>query len=202
MSILQPDRNYTFSQIFSLRIEAKDLAREFGYQLQRSWLNLPQYDGELDRIEQTRSRITEALPYVSLSTETARREILISPLLLDLVYYTKSELKIEYPIQVTRQLQGTLDYLLESQDSLLVVEAKKEDLDYGLTQLVAELIALDRWENSSNRTHLIGAITTGKIWEFATLDRTTKRIQQGLNSYRVPEDLETVLRILIRTLNP
>ena len=202
MSILQPDRNYTFSQIFSLRIEAKDLAREFGYGFERSWLNLPQYDGELDRMEATRSRITEALPYVSLSTETARREILIAPLILDLVHYTKSELKIEYAIQVSEQLQGTLDYLLENQDNLLVVEAKKEDLDYGLTQLVAEMIALDRWENSSDRTHLVGAITTGKIWEFATLDRTSKIIQQGLNSYRVPEDIEMLVRILVRTLNP
>ncbi|MDB9519222.1 hypothetical protein PN466_19945 [Roseofilum reptotaenium CS-1145] len=200
MTILKDDQTYTFSQISSLRIEAKDLAHQLGYGFQREWLNLPQYEGALDRTEQTRSRIEEALPYVSLSTETARREILIAPILLDVVHYTKSELKIEYAIKVSEQLQGSLDYLLEGKDRLLIVEAKKEDLDYGFTQLVTELIALDQWEKSTDQDCFIGAITTGKIWEFATLDRTTKTIQQGLNSYRVPEDLETLLRILVCTL--
>lgn len=202
MSLFESEKTYTFSQISSLRIEAKDLAHQLGYGFKREWLNLPQYEGELDRAEQTRSRIEDILPYVSLSTETARREVLIAPILLDVVYYTKSELKIEYPIKVTEQLQGSLDYLLEGKDRLLIVEAKKEDLDYGFTQLVAELIALDQWEKSTDQDRFIGAITTGKIWEFATLDRTAKTIQQGLNSYRILEDLEPLLRILIRTLIP
>ncbi|MDJ1170233.1 hypothetical protein PMG71_12405 [Roseofilum sp. BLCC_M154] len=200
MKILDPEISYTFSQLSSLRIEAKDLAHQLGYGFKREWLNLSQYEGELDRAEQTRSRIEEALPYVSLSTETARREVLIAPILLDVVYYTQSELKIEYPIKVTEQLQGSLDYLLEGKDRLLIVEAKKEDLDYGFTQLVAELVALDQWEKSTDQDRFVGAITTGKIWEFATLDRTAKTIQQGLNSYRVPEDIETLLRILVFTL--
>jgi len=46
----------------------------------------------------------------------------------------------------------------------------------------------------------VGAVSTGTIWQFGTLDRAAKHIEQGINSYRVPEDLEPVMRILVATL--
>jgi hypothetical protein len=79
---------------------------------------------------------------------------------------------------------------------------EEEDLTYGFTQLVAEMIALDRWEKTPNQQILIGAVTTGFIWKFGRLDREQKHFQEGLDSYRVLEDLEPLLRILIRTLIP
>ncbi|HAA30103.1 MAG TPA: hypothetical protein DCE56_23480 [Cyanobacteria bacterium UBA8553] len=200
MRVLDPNQSYTFSKIFELRIEPDDLVTEFGYTLERTRLNLPQYSGELDRLEERRSRIEEVLPYVSLASETSRREVLISQVVLDLVHYTKAQLRIEYPIKVTEQLQGYLDYLLRSQTKLLVIEAKREDLDYGFTQLVAEMIALDQWDKAPEQSTLIGAITTGKIWQFGRLNRVTKHLEQGLDSYRVPEDLEPLMRILVQAL--
>lgn len=200
MPLLDPHQSYTFSKFFELKIAPKDLAKEFGYNLDRTWLNLPQYQEELDRLNDLRSRLIEVLPYCDLSNEASRREVLISPVLLELVRYTKSELRIEYAIKVEERLQGNLDYFLENHSQLLVVEAKKADLDFGLTQLVAELIALDRWQIENDRPYFIGAVTTGKIWEFARLDRHSKHIEQGLTSYRVPEDLDSLMRILVCTL--
>ncbi|MEB3883609.1 hypothetical protein [Lyngbya sp. CCY1209] len=200
MPIFDRDRPYTFSQIFELKIDPEDLAEEFGYTLERSRLNLPQYSGELDRLENLRSRIEEVLPYVSLTSEASRREVLISPVVLDLIHYTKASLKIEYPLKVTPQLQGVLDYLLRTQNQLLVIEAKREDLTYGFTQLIAELIALDRWDKTPDNPILIGAVTTGNIWQFGRLNRESKQIQQGLDSYRVPEDLDPLMRILIQAM--
>jgi len=141
MKILDPNQNYTFSRIFEMRITAQDLAQELGYQFTRKWLNLPQYTGNLDRLSDLENRLNEILPYFDLSNETSRREVLISPIILDLVHYTKSEVRIEYPLKITNQLQGYLDYWIQNQQNILVIEAKKEDLDYGLTQLVAELVA-------------------------------------------------------------
>ncbi|MEB3279010.1 MAG: hypothetical protein VKK42_08855 [Lyngbya sp.] len=201
MKIINPEQSYTFSKIFELKIEPKDLAKYFGYSFSRTKLNLPQYQGDLDRLNQLKERIEEILPYASLSSEQARREILISPLIVDLVHYTKSEIFIEYSIKVSEQLQGNLDYFLENVNSLLVIEAKKEDLDYGMSQLIAELIALEQWQENKQQTHLVGAVTTGKIWEFALLNREQKQIEQGLESYRVPEDIEPLMRILVRTLS-
>jgi hypothetical protein len=200
MSILNKDQSYTFSKIFEMKIEAKDLAKEFGFSFSRKNLNLHQFEGELDRIEQTKERINEILPYVSLANEIARREFLISPVIFDLIHYTKSEVRTEYQIKINEQLQGYFDYLIERQNNLLVIEAKKADLDYGMTQLCAELIALDQWETMGDQEVILGAVTTGKIWEFAKLNRAKKHIEQGLESYRVPEDLEILMRILVQAL--
>ncbi len=200
MKVINPEQSYTFSKIFELKIEPKDLAKYFGYSFTRKKLKLSQYQENLDRINQLKERIEEILPYASLSSEAARREILISPLMLDLVHYTKSEIFIEYSIKVSEQLQGSLDYFLENANNLLVIEAKKEDLDYGMTQLIAELIALEQWQENQNKNYLIGAVTTGKVWEFARLNRDQRQIEQGLESYRVPEDIEPLMRILVQAL--
>jgi hypothetical protein len=93
-----------------------------------------------------------------------------------------------------------LDYLIRGRNELLVIEAKRQDLDYGMTQLVAEIIALDQWESTPDQPTLLGALTTGKLWEFALLDRAKKHIDQGLESYRVPEDLDPLMRILVQAL--
>lgn len=71
-----------------------------------------------------------------------------------------------------------------------------------MTQLIAELIALEQWQDNKDQAYLIGAVTTGKIWEFARLNRGERQIEQGLESYRVPEDIDTVMRILVRALSP
>jgi len=200
IKILNPDESYTFSKYFELKIEAKDLAREFGFTFERKRLNLPQYTGELDRIEQTQNRINEILPYVSLTNESARREWLVSPVLRDIIHYTKVEIRIEYPIKVSKYLQGNLDYFLESTNQILIVEAKKADLDFGMTQLLSQLIALDQWQEDLTQSHLIGAVTTGKAWEFARLNRQSKHIEQGLEDYYIPNDLDSLTRVLVQAL--
>lgn len=200
MPILNPEQSYTFSNFFEMCISPQDLAKEFGYNFSRKRLNLPQYQENLDRLNELQARLEEVLPYFSLASETSRREVLVSPIILDLVHYTKSQVRIEYKIKVNEQLQGYLDYLIENRNNLLVIEAKKEDLDYGMTQLFAELIALDKWQDNHQQNQLIGAVTTGKLWEFAQLNREEKHLIQGLDSYRVPDDLDPLMRILVQAL--
>ena len=106
MSLLNPNQSYTFSKIFELKPEVEKLIQEFGYSLRRTRLNLPLYSGEIDRFCDTQNRIEELLPYVNLANETARREVLIAPVVVDVVHYTRAQLRIEYPIKVTEQLQG------------------------------------------------------------------------------------------------
>ncbi|WP_414585150.1 hypothetical protein [Scytonema sp. PCC 10023] len=205
MSILDSNQSYTFSRYFELGFEASELAQEFGYSLTRKTLNLPEFPDELDRLGELRDRIEEVLPFVPLTNELARREILISRVVTELIHYTQAELRIEYNLKVSNWLQGNLDYLLrvKSVNQLLVIEAKYEDLTRGFTQLVAELVALDQWSGSTTLDQqpiLIGVVSTGTIWQFGRLDRNTKHFEQGINSYRVPEDLEQVMRILVAAL--
>ena len=95
-NILNSEEGYSFSTFFELKIEAQDLAKKCGYSFERKWLNLPQYEGELDRSPQTQERIEEILPHVSLTSDRAKREILVSPIIRDLIYYTKANVRIEY----------------------------------------------------------------------------------------------------------
>lgn len=198
-SIIQPDRSYTFADYFKLNFAPQDILAYFNVTLQRRNLTLPSYRGTLDRIDELNDRIVESLPRVGLSSEIARREFLIAPVLVDVLHYTQAQLNVEYPISVSHQLKGALDYLLQDRQTFLVIEAKKEDLERGFLQLAIELIALDRWIESEQPI-LYGAISTGSIWQFGRFDRQSSQMTQDLNLYRVPADLEALLRILVGIL--
>lgn len=194
----QLDQNYTFADYFKLNYEPEDILGYFGYELQLQNLELPRYTGELDRLQSLQQRIEESLPYISLTSEMARREFLIAPILIDLSHYTQAKLRVAYVINASSQLKGELDYYVQSQNNLLVIEAKNADLQKGFTQLAVELIALDRLlEMTPDTLQLPGAVSTGNIWQFGVLDRQNKCITQDLILYRVPTDMEELLRILV-----
>ncbi|WP_414619348.1 hypothetical protein [Calothrix sp. CCY 0018] len=197
--LLDSNRYYTFSNYFELGFSADDLVAEFGYSFERNFINLPQYSGNLDRITDLKLRIEEILPYVDLENEATRREILIAPIITDLIHYSRAKLKIEYPIKVSNLLQGKLDYLLRSITNIIVIEAKQADINRGFTQLTTEMIALDQWIDS-DQSEILGAVTTGNIWQFGVLYREQKLIKEGINLYRVTEELETIIRILLKAL--
>ncbi len=199
-SIIQPEQSYSFSDYFKLNFAPQDILAYFGVSLQRRSLQLPHYLGELDRLTDLKSRIEESLPRLSLTSEMARREFLIAPVLTDLLHYTQATLNVEYPVAVSDQLKGSLDYLLQNHQTFLVIEAKNEDLERGFVQLSIELIALDQWIES-DQTILYGAISTGNIWQFGRFDRQSRAITQDLDLYRVPADLDDLLRILISILS-
>jgi hypothetical protein len=201
IAIIQPEQSYTFSDYFKLNFAPQDILAYFGVSLQRRSLQLPQYVGTLDRFTELKSRIEESLPRLSLTSEMARREFLIAPVLTDILHYTQATLNIEYPVNVSNQLKGYLDYLLQNQQTFLVIEAKNEDLERGFVQLAIELIALDQWIES-DQPILYGAISTGNIWQFGRFDRQTRAITQDIDLYRVPADLNDLLRILVNILEP
>lgn len=200
-AIIQPDQPYTFADYFRLNFAPQDILAYFGVTLQRQAQHFTPYSGPLDRLTDLKTRIEESLPRLSLTSEMARREFLIAPVLMDVLHYTQATLNVEYPVAVNHQLKGSLDYLLQNQHTFLVIEAKNENLERGFLQLAIELIALDQWIES-DQTILSGAISTGNIWQFGQLHRQARQITQDLNLYRVPTDLEALLRILIHLLNP
>jgi len=205
MALLDPEKSYTFRSYFEMRIDAIDLAPYFGYSLVAKPLALEHYQGPLEGLPQLSKRLIRVLPRLVSRNEQAKREMLVAPMIEEATAVTDALLRVEHPIKVSHQLQGEIDYLLSigNLTELLVVEAKRDDLDYGFTQLMAEMIAVDQWERSptvEQQSVLTGAVTTGTLWQFGVLDRKSKVITQGLNTYRVPEELEEILRILIHKL--
>lgn len=197
LNILQSQQSYTFRSYFEMPYEADDILRELDYSLVRSRLALPQVDQAPDYLPELQQRIEDTLPFVSLSNETARRETLVSPVMLEVVRDCQCQMRIEYPLAVNNWLKGTFDYLLRSDHSLLVVEAKKDDITRGFTQLAVELIALSHIEEQSV---LYGAVTMGDVWRFGKLDRDRQEITQDLSLFKVPDDLEPLVRSLLGIL--
>lgn len=198
MAILQKDKSYTFSDYFELNYPTEDIVAELGYEYHLTQLTLP--CGNLDHsLQQLRSMFYEKLPYISLTSETARREVIIAPILLELLDEIKVKIDIEYPVYVNEYLKGTLDYWVHSRHQFLVVEAKKADMEKGFTQLAVELIAMDHYLETAS-DFLYGAITVGDMWRFGTLERQQKRILKDIDSFRVPLDLEALFQVFIGIL--
>lgn len=91
-------------------------------------------------------------------------------------------------------LKGNLDYLLRSTQSLLVVEAKNDDITRGFTQLAVELIALSKVEEQEV---FYGAVTIGEVWRFGMLRVNQQQIIEDITLYSLPDDLEELMTILV-----
>ena len=206
MTTINAQQAYTYSRYSELQIDPIDLCEYFGYRLDIvNELSLATLTGALADLPQLQQRLSRISTRLISRNEQSKREMLVAPVVEYVVEIADALIRIEYAVKVSHQLQGTVDYLLSIDNlaQLLVIEAKRDDLDYGFTQLMAELIALDQWERSPSRESqpiLLGAITTGAIWQFAALDRVEKKIRQGVRSFRSPEDLDEIVRNLVGSL--
>lgn len=199
--ILKEGQAYTFRSYFELPYETEDILAELDYTFSRERIKLPQSTRQPERLPNLRQQIEELLPLVALSSETARREILVAPVLAELARFCHCQMRLEYPLNVNSRLKGNLDYLLRSDkinsQNFLVVEAKNDDLSRGFTQLSAELIALAQVEELDI---LYGAVTIGDAWRFGKLTVQPQHITQDITLYRVPDDLEILMGILVGIL--
>ena len=196
--ILDEGREYTFRSYFELPYETDQILAEFDYSLIVAELSLPHTSRELGEIASLKQRITETLPFVSLSSETARRESLVSPVLLDLVRYCQCQLRFEYTLNVNSWLKGNLDYLVKSERELLIIEAKNDDMTRGFTQLAVQLIAMSQVEDQNI---FYGAVTMGEVWRFGKLDRNRQTIFRDIHLFQVPDDLEDLLKVMVGILD-
>ncbi len=195
--ILQEGQTYSFRSYFELPYEPDEILAELGCTLVSSRLDLPRTAQPLAGVPELRQRLERILPLVNLTNETARRETLVAPVLMEVASLCQCQLRIEYTLNVNPWLRGSLDYLLRARQSLLVVEAKKDDLSRGFTQMAVELIALAQVEA---QTTLYGAVTLGNVWQFGVLDVVRQQIVQDLTLYILPDDLETLMAILVGIL--
>lgn len=193
--ILQAGESYTFSRYFELSFTIDDILAELDCTIERKNLALPESSETLN-IQFLQQQIQRNLSHIDLVNETTRREALIGPILFEVCDLTNQRLNIEYSIAVNDYLKGTLDYYIAAPQNLLVIEAKQSDLVRGFTQLAIELIALDQWTKSPSDL-IYGAVTTGEDWRFGVYSRVNRQVTQDQKRYRVPEDLSTLVKIII-----
>lgn len=193
--LILTEGSYTFSKYFDLAFETGDILRELGYSFDTRALQLPSSQMSAQSEASLAAELQDNLAMVDPSSETARREALIFPVLKAVCHANLLKLRIEYPIRVSELLRGTLDYFVPDGSNLLVVEAKQADLSRGFTQLAAELIALSQWKAGLPNL-LYGAVTTGESWKFGILDRAQSVVIKDTNTYSIPINLGALLSIL------
>ncbi len=192
LSLLKEDESYTFRSYFEMPYEPEEILAQFGYRLEIGEWTWPVAPAP-PQTPALKNRIRQLLPLVSLTSETARRELLVAPVLTEVALHCRVPLRLEYPLMVNNWLKGSLDYLLRGKNILLVVEAKKDDLTRAFVQMAVEMIALAQVEPQAQ---IYGAVTIGSIWQFGQILGDPRTIRQDLTLYRVPEDLESVAGIL------
>lgn len=196
--LLDKDASYTFRSYFELPYDTDEVLAEFGYSYTQKRLSLPKTDKTLSGLDQLKTQIEETLPYVQLTSEIAKREVLVAPVLTRVATLCHQVLRFEYSLKVSNWLQGNLDYLIRAQHQVIVVEAKRDDLTRGFTQLAVEMIALATVDDAPSTIY--GAVTMGNLWIFGVLDQQKKLITQDIGGYQVPDDVEDLVRVLVGIL--
>lgn len=144
---------------------------------------------------------------LAINTEKARSELIIAPILVEIRRRFESQVSlfsgVDFNIEVSLGLNGVCDFLLGSSSEQLfvsapvvaIVEAKKENLNGGLGQCIAEMFAAKIFnEREGNEiTTIYGAVTTGNIWKFVRLTDLTVEID--LREYFI-DRLNKILGIL------
>ena len=83
---------------------------------------------------------------------------------------------------------------------IILVEAKKEDLNAGLGQCIAEMVAAQRFnEQEDNQiSEIYGTVTSGTVWKFLKLQ--ANNVFLDLTEYYL-RDLGKILGILATEIN-
>lgn len=133
--------------------------------------------------------LTQTLQYnvplaLAMNTEKARSELIIAPILLELRRQLQDKISLfsgtEFNIAPELGLNGICDFLISKDPELLfirspvvaLVEAQKENINSGLGQCVAEMVAakLFNEQEGNNIGTIYGVVTSGNIWKFLKLE--------------------------------
>jgi len=197
-SIFKENKKYIFSDYFEMDYPTKEIVGEFGYSFAFEVIELPKYkDYDKHFVKTLQETFYTVFPKITLNSEMAKREFLVAPLLLEMARTTNMAINVEYSLDIDDKLSGFLDYFLIANQDLIIIEAKKKDIDNGFNQLAVELIALDKYEENEEIEILYGAVTLGDLWKFGILDRKNKHIVKNIHSHTIPEDTGEVFSILM-----
>ena len=129
--------------------------------------------------------LDETLPLaVALASEKAKSELLISPILVEVRRYLKRQVSLffgqDFTVDASVGLAGICDFLisrsteqLEIESPVMVlVEAKKADINSGMGQCMAEMIAAQRFNQQAGEPQkpVYGCVSSGFLWRFMKLE--------------------------------
>jgi len=119
---------------------------------------------------------------LEIATEKARSEMIITPILIELKQQFNSNISLfsgrEFNVDSQLGLIGCCDFIISKSPSQLIVkspvavivEAKNDNIQSGLGQCIAEMVAAQTLNQRQNNNQTIyGSVTTGTNWKFMKL---------------------------------
>lgn len=143
---------------------------------------------------------------LSSSSEKARSEFIVAPILLELEKRNKDEFAIfsgeRLDVDEEKGLKGECDFIFSKgpisstiqAPIFSLVEAKKNDIKEGLGQCIAQMVGAQLFnkQEANNIEVIYGCVTTGEDWQFLKLEG--KLIMMDITRYYLSE-LQKVLWI-------
>ena len=131
-------------------------------------------------------------PMAMANTEKARSEFMVAPILGELVKRLDYGIFVfsgkDFNVDSDRGLAGYCDFLVSrSPESITIqapvctiVEAKKEDINGGIAQCIAEMVAAQIFNERKGAAidRIYGVVTSGMAWRFLILEGTVARIDR------------------------
>jgi hypothetical protein len=119
---------------------------------------------------------------LALGSEKARSEFIVAPLLLAVRERTNQRIAVysghRLNVDASVGLDGECNFLLAASPALpvvraplvCIVEAKKNDVEGGLGQCAAQMVAAKTVNQRAGRADpVFGCVTTGEVWQFLRL---------------------------------
>ncbi|MBM3225145.1 MAG: hypothetical protein FJZ47_15270 [Candidatus Tectomicrobia bacterium] len=156
-----------------------------------------------------RQTLQENVPLaLDISTEKARSEFIIAPVLCEVrrqLHYRVSLFSgVEFTVNPEQGLCGVCDFLLSlsplqltiQAPVIMVVEAKNENMQRGLSQCIAEMVAAQQFNQTRENGHqeMYGVVTSGSAWKFLRLSQTLVIVDP--TEYYIPA-VEQIVGILL-----
>ena len=149
---------------------------------------------------------------IANSTEKARSELLIAPVLADAREQLGRQVSLfsgwDFPVDKAKGLAGVCDYILcrsPQQEFIttpvaVIVEAKNENIKGGLGQCGAEMIAARLFNERTGlgAEPILGCVTSGTVWRFLRLRGAELLIDQ--KEYYLATQPDRVMGILVAVL--
>lgn len=148
-----------------------------------------------------------------VSTEKARSEWMIAPLLADFWARYRGQIGVysgvNFVADVEARLTGFVDFLISrgpqqvqvTPPVIVIVEAKNENISGGLGQCVAGMVGAQRMNQREGQPvdPIYGCSTTGSAWKFLRLSGST--VTLDLTEYAISQ-ADKLLGILIHMAGP
>ena len=153
--------------------------------------------------------LANSLPVaVATGSEKARSEMIITPVLLEVRKILQQNISLfsgeDFTVDYKIGLSGICDYLISRSPEMLeieapavaVVEAEKADLKTGIGQCVAEMVAMQKFNEAKGKpiSVVYGSVSNGTQWRFLKLEE--KIVSIDLNDYALPP-VDEILGILV-----